>query len=348
MRVVVVAPPWYPVPPLGYGGIELVVALEARELQDRGHDVTVIASGGSDVDATLLAPLAEPPAPGMVGNGFCEAFHVLAAYACVDGADVVHDHSGVVGPAIASRDASLPPVVHTLHGPWTDESRKFYRLIDSTVHLVAISHAQRDANPEVRYAATIHNGIDLDTYRLHTGPRDDYLLYIGRATADKNPAGAIRVARAAGRALKLVVKRHQPEEHDYWKHCVEPILGSDVEVFEDIDEETKVELLQQAYAMVFPIVWPEPFGLVMVEAMACGTPVIAGRHGAATELVDHGRTGFLCDTEAEMISTVKLIEDLDRRACHQHVADNFSASRMAADYEALFQGLTGAGSRSAA
>ena len=340
MRVIVIAPPWYPVPPTGYGGIELVVALEAHELQSRGHDVTVIASGGSDVDAALLAPLPEPPPAGMVGNGFCEAFHALAAYACVDGADVVHDHSGVVGPAVASRDPSLPPVVHTLHGPWTAESRQFYRQIDSALHLVAISHAQRHANPDVRYAATIHNGIDLDAYPLTTGPRGDDLVYIGRATEDKNPAGAIRVARAAGRELKLVVKRHQPEEHDYWKHCVAPLLGSDVEVFEDIDHDAKVKLLQHAYAMVFPIVWPEPFGLVMVEAMACGTPVIAGRHGAAIELIDHGRTGFLCDTQVEMVSAIERVERLDRNACHHHVRDHFSASRMAADYEALFDELT--------
>jgi glycosyltransferase involved in cell wall biosynthesis len=334
-----IAPPWYPVPPTAYGGIELVVALLARELELRGHEVTVVASGGCDVAASLRSPLPEPPPPGMVGNGFCEGFHALVAYARVERADVVHDHSGVIGPAVASRDPSLPPVVHTLHGPWTPESRKFYRLIDATVHLVAISHAQRNANPDVRYAATIHNGIDLDAYPLNTGPRSDHLVYIGRATEDKNPAGAIRVARASGRELKLVAKRHQPEELKYWKHCVAPLLGSDVEVLEEIDHDAKVALLQQAYAMVFPIVWPEPFGLVMVEAMACGTPVVAGRHGAATELIEHGRTGFLCDTESEMVSAIERVERLDRDACRQHVSQNFSASRMGADYEALFNTL---------
>jgi glycosyltransferase involved in cell wall biosynthesis len=178
---VIIAPPWYAVPPKAYGGIELVVALLAREWERLGHDVAVVATGGSNVDATVHSPLQEPPPPEMLGNGFYEAFHALCAYARADGADIVHDHSGVIGPTVASRDMSLPPVVHTLHGPWTPESRNFYRLVDESVHLVAISHTQRTANPDVQYAATIHNGIDIDAYPVNTGRRGDDLVYIGRS-----------------------------------------------------------------------------------------------------------------------------------------------------------------------
>jgi glycosyltransferase involved in cell wall biosynthesis len=336
MNIALIAPPWYPVPPPAYGGIELVVALLAQELERRGHDVTIFANTDSRPVGTLRSPLRTAPSNGMIGNPFIEARHALGAYAEIDGADIVHDHSGAIGPALASRDRSLPPVVHTLHGPWTPEAREFYRLVDERIHLVAISAAQRDANANVRYAGTIHNGIDTEAYPMNLGPRGADLVYIGRANPGKNPAGAIRVARVSGRPLKLVIKLHEPEEREYWARAVSPLLSSDVEVFEDIDHSTKVQLLQQAHAMVFPIDWPEPFGLVMVEAMSCGTPVVAKARGAATEVVEHGHSGFLCETEAQMIDAVHCVRHLDRKVCRQRAMERFSAPGMAAKYEQLF------------
>jgi glycosyltransferase involved in cell wall biosynthesis len=336
MNIALIAPPWYPVPPPAYGGIELVVALLAQEFERCGHRVTVIANGESRPVGALRSTLRTAPPNGTIGNPFIEARHALAAYAACDGVDIIHDHSGAFGAAVASRDRSLPPVVHTLHGPWTEESREFYRLVDERIHLVAISAAQRDANSNVRYAGTVHNGIDVDTYPMNEGPRTDALVYIGRANPGKNPDGAIRIARGSGRPLQLVVKRHEPEEREYWERAVAPLLGSDVEVLEDIDHETKVQLLQHAHAMVFPIDWPEPFGLVMVEAMACGTPVVTRPRGAAIELVAHGRDGFLCETEAQMIDAVDCVQHLDRTLCRQRAVERFSAPKMAAAYEQLF------------
>jgi glycosyltransferase involved in cell wall biosynthesis len=335
-----VAPPWYSVPPCGYGGIELVVALLAGELSRRGHDVTLVASGSSCPEVDVRSPLAEPPDPSMVGNPAYEAYHALAAYTDVTDVDVVHDHSGVVGPALASRDPSLPPVVHTLHGPWTPEGRHLYRLVDRRVHLVAISNAQRDDNCDVQYAATIHNGIDTDAYPLGPERRGDDLIFIGRANPDKNPDGAIRIARATGRPLTLLVKRHEPDEHEYWDANVAPLLGSDIQVCENVGHDAKVQLLQGAYAMVFPIRWPEPFGLVMVEAMACGTPVIATPCGAAPEVIADGRTGYLCDSEPAMARAIDQVDALDRVACRQRVIDHFSSPSMARRYEALFARVT--------
>ncbi len=339
MNIVLIAPPWYPVPPSGYGGIELVVGLLAQEYERCGHLVTVIANGDSRPAGVLRSPLRSTPPKGMIGNAFIEARHVLGAYAEIGGADIIHDHSGAFGPALASRDPSLPPVVHTLHGPWTREASEFYRLVDEHIHLVAISAAQRDANSNVRYADTIHNGIDIDMYPMNEGPRSDDLVYIGRANPGKNPDGAIRVARASGRALKLVIKRHEPDEHEYWNHAVAPLLGSDIEVLEDIDHDTKVDLLGHTHAMIFPIQWPEPFGLVMVEAMACGTPVVARPVGAATELIEHGRCGFLCETERAMVQAIDRVGELDRSACRRQVITRFSSERMAAEYESLFSRL---------
>jgi glycosyltransferase involved in cell wall biosynthesis len=339
VNIALIAPPWYPVPPSGYGGIELVVGLLAQEFERCGHRVTVFANGDSRPAGALRSPLGSTPVKGMIGNAFIEALHALGAYAEIDGADIIHDHSGAVGPALASRDPSLPPIVHTLHGPWTPEGSEFYRFLDERIHLVAISAAQRDANSNVRYADTIYNGIDIDHYPMNDGPRSDDLVYIGRANPGKNPDGAIRVARASGRSLKLVIKRHEPDEHEYWNHAVAPLLGSDVEVLEDVDHDTKVDLLGSAHAMIFPIQWPEPFGLVMVEAMASGTPVVARPVGAASELIEDGRSGFLCDTEPAMVRAIDRVGALDRSACRRQAITRFSAERMAADYEALFARL---------
>ena len=220
MNITLIAPPWFPVPPSAYGGIELVVALLAQEFERCGHRVTVVANGDSRPAGALRSPLWSTPSNGMIGNPFIEARHALGAYAEIDGADVIHDHSGAFGAALASRDTSLPPVVHTLHGPWTPEASEFYRFVDERIHLVAISTAQRDANSNVRYADTIHNGIGIGMYPMNEGPRSDDLVYIGRANPGKNPDGAIRVARASARPLKLVIKRHEPDEHQYWNHAV--------------------------------------------------------------------------------------------------------------------------------
>jgi glycosyltransferase involved in cell wall biosynthesis len=336
MRIAQIAPVWFPVPPEGYGGIELVVALLADGLVEAGHDVTLFASGGSRTKATLVSPMEEAPDPSLLGNAWFDAYHALSAYLHADEFDVVHDHAGVVGPVCGAVLRGHPPVVHTLHGPWTEESRLLYSLVARHVHLVSISDAQRRDNPDVPYAATVHNGIDLDAYPFRA-EKDDYLVYIGRANPDKGPAVAINVARRAGRPLKMIVKRSEPPERAYYDDAVVPLLGDDVEVFENVSHETKVDLLGGARAMVFPIRWPEPFGLVMVEAMACGTPVVTTNWGAAPEVVVEGVTGYLRDDYAELVGALLLVDELDPAACRRHVEDHFSAASMVRGYTDVFE-----------
>ena len=340
MRIAVIAPVWFPVPPTGYGGIELVVALLADGYADRGHDVTLIAAGGSRTRGRLVTTVAEPPDPRELGNPWYDAHHAVTAYGLVAAGDfdVVHDHAGIAGPACAAVRGSAVPVVHTLHGPWTPHNRPFYSAIADRVHLVAISAAQRAANPDVPYLGTVHNGIDIDAYPLRTDT-DGSLVYIGRANPDKGPVEAIEVARRAGRPLRMILKRSEPPEAEYFTREIAPRLGADVTLYENVDHDTKVTLLGRASAMIFPIRWPEPFGLVMAEAMACGTPVVTTDWGAAPELVEEGVTGFRRDTTDDLVAAVRRVDDLDPVACRRRVEDRFSGPAMVRGYERLFEGL---------
>ena len=339
MRIAEIAPPWFPVPPSGYGGIELVVSQLADGLADRGHDVTLFAAGGSETSAKLETTMLDPPDPTLVSNPWLDAFHALSAYLAIDDTfDVVHDHSGVVGPALGSLLRGRPPVVHTLHGPWNELTRRYYALVQHHVHLVAISETQRTANADVAYADVVYNGIDTAEYRFAT-EKDDFLVFIGRANPDKGPAMAIEIARRAGLPLAMVVKKDEVFEHRYWDEAVAPQLHDDVQVFEHVEHERKVDLLSRARAFVFPIQWPEPFGLVMVEAMACGTPVVTRPLGAATEVVEDGVTGFLRDSIDDLVDAVGDVGRCSPEACRQRVERRFSSTTMVEHYEAVFERL---------
>jgi glycosyltransferase involved in cell wall biosynthesis len=335
MRIGIVAPVWLPVPPEGYGGIELVVALLTDGLVDAGHDVTLFAAGGSTTKAELVTPLEVPPEPRELGNPWYDAFQALASYLRVDDFDIVHDHAGIMGPVCGAMLKGKPPVVHTLHGPWTEPARLLYGVIAKHVHLVAISQAQADENPELRYAATVHNGIDLSVYP-YRADKGDYLVYIGRANPDKGPVEAIRIARQADLPLKMILKRGEPPELAYFEHEIHPLLGHDIDLLENVSHATKVELLGAAKAMLFPIRWPEPFGLVMVEAMACGTPVVTTNWGAAPELVEDGVTGFRRDHFDELAHALVEVDHLDPAACRAWVEANFSAEAMVRGYEGVY------------
>lgn len=334
-----VAPVWFPVPPRGYGGIELVVALLADGLAARGHDVTLFASGGSQSAARVVSPLAEAPDPALLGNPWYDAFHAFTAYLYdLDTTfDVVHDHAGIVGPVLGALVSKLTgqPVVHTLHGPWTPEVKLLYRSLARHIQLVAISEAQMAASGGIPHAATVYNGIDLAQYPLRTD-KEQRLVYIGRANPDKGPAEAIQVARRAGLPITLILKRSEPPEQAYFAAAIEPLLGDDIEVLEGVSHALKIHELGRASALVFPIRWSEPFGLVMAEAMACGTPVVTTNWGAAPEVVADGLTGFRRDTTEDLAEALRHIGDLDPSACRARVQERFSAEAMVAGYEAVY------------
>jgi glycosyltransferase involved in cell wall biosynthesis len=336
MRIAEIAPVWLTVPPQGYGGIELIVSLLADGLVARGHNVTLFASGGSATSARLVSPLKEAPGiDGGLGSLDDEMFHALSAYEMADQFDVIHDHS-LFGPGIAAVRGAGPPVVHTLHGPWTPAARRKYGMLRSKLQLVAISEAQRADNPDMPYAGVVHNAVDLDSYPFRA-EKDDYLLFIGRSNPEKGPERAIEIARLAGRRLKMLVKRGEPAERQHWERAVEPSIIPTDEVFEHVSHEIKVNLLSRAAALVFPIQWSEPFGLVMIEAMACGTPVIVSPRGAAIEIVEHGKTGFLCESVEDMAAAVDRVGDLSPKDARDHVKRRFGPEQMVRGYERIFE-----------
>jgi glycosyltransferase involved in cell wall biosynthesis len=275
------------------------------------------------------------PDPHLLGNAWYDAYHALYAYLHADEFDVIHDHAGVSGPVVGAMLRGKPPIVHTLHGPWTEATRLLYGLAAEHLHLVAISEAQRRDNQDVPYAGTVYNGIDLDAYPFRA-EKDDFLVYIGRANPDKGPATAIAAARHAGLPIKLVLKRNEPPERAYYEEMIVPLLGDDVEIFENVSHDEKVHLLGRARAMIFPIHWPEPFGLVMVEAMACGTPVVTTNWGAAPELVEDGITGFRRDGYGELIDSLNWIGEISPEACRARVEERFSSRSMVKGYTSIY------------
>jgi len=232
--------------------------------------------------------------------------------------------------------------VHTLHGPWTALGRRFAALVHDRVHLVAISQAQAATNPDVRYAGIIHNGIDLDAYPYVDSKRD-YLAYVGRASPEKGTHLAVEVARRAGLPLKMAVKRVDEAEWVYWDEMVAPRLRGDEQIYEQPPHEVKWDILAHARATLFPIDWEEPFGLVMVESMACGTPVIARPRGAVPEIVCDGVTGFVREDLGAMVDAVSHLGALDPRQCRSLIEERFSSAVMVSRYEALYEDLVNTG-----
>ena len=340
MRIAIVAPPWAPIPPPLYGGIEQAVDAEARGLAAAGHDVLLFATGDSTSPVPRQWLLSE--AEGMrIGFAVPEIRHVLAAYEAVEefGAEIVHDHT-VLGPVLAEAVTNLP-VVTTIHGPLNEELIDIYRRIASRVGLIAISHAQRKPDPDLPIARVIHHGVDVAEFPLGTG-EGDHLLFLGRMAPEKGAHRAVAVARKAGVPLILIGKCREPWERRYFEAEVEPNLGDDVRYLGEVPHEEKLRLLADARATLFPIRWNEPFGLVIIESLACGTPVLAFPEGAAPEVVEDGRTGFLCADESEMAEAVNAVGGLGRDQCRGAVKEYFSTERMVREHVELFEQLVSA------
>lgn len=334
MRIGIISPPWLPVPPPGYGGTELVIDVEARGLLDRGHDVIMFTTG----DATIPVPRHWEYREALGTERFhdieAELRHLETAYERLADCDVIHDHS-VIGPRMQRVDV---PVVTTMHGTMEEMTRRWCQRYPDNVSIVAISASQRDSAPEISFTRVIHHGIELAG--IETGAGDGgYLLFLGRMSPDKGVHRAIEVAREAGMPLRIAAKMKDADEREYFTDVVKPMLSGNIEYCGEADSVRKCELLQGAQALLNPLQWREPFGMVMIESLAVGTPVITTRCGAAPEIVEHGRSGYVCDSTEEMVAACERVRDLSRMDCRRAVEERFTAARMITDHENLFRDL---------
>lgn len=348
MRIGLIAGPVFPVPPLTYGGIERVVDTLARGFAAAGHEVLLAAPSDSSCPVPLAAGMQQSNST-RLGAIPREMSHIIRAYKAMGGMDVIHDHT-LIGPLYVHRPLQIPTFA-TMHGRLNTEEAEVYRAMSSNTNILAISHDQIRHASDLRVTRVIHHGMDLSSVPVGTG-KGGYACFLGRMCPDKGVLEAIQIARSAGIPLRIAAKMREPAELEYFHEAVQPVLSGEDELVGEISDAEKFELLGDAVALLCPLQWPEPFGLVMIEALATGTPVIGTASGAAPEIVDNGITGYLAPVE-ELAGLLPLVATLDRAACRATVEERFSARRMVADHldvywEVLTHDSIGTPGRSAA
>lgn len=337
MRIAQIAPLTEAVPPKLYGGTERVVSFLTEELVEMGHDVTLFASGDS-ITAAKLEPVW--PRALRLDTGIRDSLAPLIlllehVYRMKDEFDVLHFHLDYFPASLFARQNV--PFITTLHGRLDlPELKPVYAGLPAH-NLVSISNAQRLSLPEANFIATVQHGLPADL--LMPSPKSpDYVAFLGRICPEKRPDRAIRIAGEAGEVLRLAAKVDKVDEA-YFGAEIAPMLGQHAELVGEIGDSQKSEFLSGAKALLMPIDWPEPFGLVMIEAMACGTPVIAYNHGSVPEIIEDGITGFIVSNEAEAVAALKHVNTLNRTVIRQRFDARFTASRMAQDYVDIYESL---------
>ncbi|MGH3428675.1 MAG: glycosyltransferase family 4 protein [Mycobacteriales bacterium] len=344
MRIAIVGRPWIEVPPLGHGGVERVCATLIAELVRRGHDVTLIGVGRDGTQATFHATYPEPQMHHGVSLIPELAHAARARQLLADGGfDVVHDHT-LIGPLLGP--AGGTPVLSTVHDPLLgyETSEKYtllgdyYEALGPAANLVAISRAQRAARPGLNWVGTVHNGVDVDSLPFNGGNRDEFVLWLARFIPGKAPDLAIRAAREAGLPLVLA-GRLGAQERPYFDEAVRPLLGDGVELIANPGQDEAMGLLSRARCLLHPVRFAEPFGMVLAEAAACGTPVVGMNRGAVAEVVIDGVTGWICDDPADLATALHRAGEINPVVCRERVARNFSARAMAEGYERVYRAV---------
>lgn len=340
MKIAQVASIFERIPPKKYGGTERVIFTLTEHLVKRGHEVTLFASGDSVTSGTLISTvpksLRELNAKNIYGLNEFNSLNYGLAYALKDKFDIIHDHNSPL--SLPTANISGTPVVLTIHHYFYDDNIPIYATLNSP-YFVAISKAQIPKNPDFKASAIIYNGLDMNNYPF-SKKSDGYLLFVGRVHPEKGLHNAIKVAKVLDMTL-IIAARYTDSikiEADYFKRYIKPHLSDKrIKWVGEVDEETRNSLMSKALCLLHPVTWPEPFGLVMIEAMACGTPVIGFDLGSVPEIVDHGRTGFVVKNISQMINAVKNIGKIKRHNCREHALKNFSAGRMVDKYEDLYE-----------
>ncbi len=335
MKIAQVAPLWERVPPPNYGGIELVVSHLTNELVRRGHEVTLFASGDSQTLANLAAvyPRALRFDNTVQEYAVYEMLELSQVYQQAEKFDLIHSHIGISALPLAS--LVLTPTVHTLHGSFTKDNQNLFSYHQKQPY-VSISNAQRQIH--LNYIETVYNGIEPADYPFIAQPQEPpYLAFLGRFSPEKGPQYAIAMAKKTGWKLKMAGKVDVVDANFFEQEIFPQIDGQQIEYLGEINHTQKAQLLGNAAITLFPISWQEPFGLVMIESMATGTPVIAINRGSVTEVIEQGKTGFICETYDEMVQMIPAALELNRRQCREYVEDKFSVIQMVNKYEAVYE-----------
>jgi glycosyltransferase involved in cell wall biosynthesis len=337
LHIAIIAPPWFEIPPSSYGGIELVVAGLVDSLVAAGHQVTLVGAGQHRTRAQrFLQTLPAPPSTERLTNDLIpELVHAARAAELLTSLspDVVHDHS-MAGPLLAL-ERSVPTVV-TVHGHVTDELRSYYQSLSRSVLLVAVSDSQRRQAPALPWGHTVHNGVKVADFPF-LSRKEEFVLYVGRIHKNKGVHLAIEAAAAAGRPIVLAGRCSEPAEREYFEQEIAPRLGPRVRWVGEVDAKSKNALYSGAHCLIFPVCWEEPFGLVMIEAMACGTPVVALDRGAVPEIVDNGITGVVCNGPDSLPRAIGLAGSLKPHVCRRQVHQRFDTGIMTATYERVYR-----------
>jgi glycosyltransferase involved in cell wall biosynthesis len=342
MKIAQIAPITERVPPKKYGGTERVIYALTEELTKRGHDVTLFASGDSATSAKLVSvypkALREARLNDIYGTNYYSLMNGGLAYSMHKEFDVIHDHNpGLNLPAANLVDT---PVVMTWHGPFSDTVINYFKMLDRP-KLAAISISQKNLAKGLNIEKVVYNGLDMSNYPF-SEKHGDYLLFVGRIDMEKGTHLAIDVAVSLNKKLVIAAKLDDdiPHIRQYFEEHVRPRLEKYPQLIDwvgEVEEEERNNLMKNALCLLHPITWPEPFGLVMIEAMACGTPVVALDLGSVSEVVVSGKTGFVAKDFTGLVNGVKKIERIGRRDCREHSLTNFSASKMAEGYEDFYK-----------
>lgn len=336
MRIAQIAPIVERVPPKRYGGTERVVWALTEELVKRGHDVTLFASGDSRTTAKLESVFPRGLREARLKDPYgLNNFTLLSfgrAYSMQNEFDIIHDHMFPL--SLPTANLATTPVVATMHGPFTVENRRLFQTLKNP-GIVTISNAQAFPAPNINHLGTVYNGLPLDAYPFGDSA-EQYLLFVGRISMEKGVHIAIEVAQELDMQLIIAAKLESIDQ-PYFKEYVEPWLSDRIRWIGEVDEEERNSLMSKALCFLHPVTWREPFGLTLIEAMACGCPVVAMNRGAIPEIIQNGTTGYVVEDVEGMIAGVEGIANIERAACRAHALENFSARAMADGYEAVYE-----------
>lgn len=342
MRIAQIAPIIERVPPKKYGGTERMIHALTEELVKMGHDVTLFATGDSKTSARLVSvvpkALRESKTKNLYGANAWNLLHLGLAYKMQDRFDIIHDHNGDL--CLPTANIARTPVVLTLHGAFNNQVRTIFDTLDN-INLVSISNSQRKSMPDLNYVGTVFNGLNLNEYPFSAEP-DNYLLLVGRISFNKGIHHAIRTSVQTGIPLIIAAKVETESASDmrYLHQVIKPLLRKYRKLVTwvgEVDDKLRNKLMSKALCLLHPVIWEEPFGLVLIEAMACGTPVIGFNRGSIPEVVTDKKVGFVVSNRDQMARAVKKIDRISRFECREYALEQFSAAKMAKGYVEVYE-----------